>query len=80
MALTKKDMAALKKILDRAIIEDLTLGKLYKLPEARELSEEGQEVLHSLTSAELAALKSMVQRLKEHGATTAELKFYAPIH
>ncbi len=80
MALTNKDLAAIRKVLYKAEVKGLTPGELKKLPEVKALSVESRAFVLSLTKSELAGLTSVYHKAKLAGATNVQLDFWAPIH
>ena len=80
LPLTSGDLAQLKILLDRAIVEDLKLEDLRKLPEYKLLRKEALQLLSSLTQDELRAFRKVYLRAKELGAADEPLRIYGPIH
>ena len=80
MAITKKDLASIKKAIDEAVTKDLTLKQMNKLPTLSGLSKDGEEMVASITPEELAALKALYWKAKELGASNKDLHHFAPIH
>ncbi len=78
--ITTKDVIAMKKAIDRAILEDIPVRKIATLSEARGISKEAHEVLEELTQAEIDAMRSAYKRAREHGAAEKDLMVYGPIH
>jgi hypothetical protein len=80
LPLTSGDLAQLKLLLDRAIVEDLELKELRKLPDYKLLRKEAVRLLDSLTQDELRAFRKFYLRAKELGAGDEPLRIYGPIH
>jgi hypothetical protein len=65
--------------MDLAIAGTVTATALLTLPGAAALPKEAQDLLKSITQAELDALRSLYKRAQAH-ASTADLRKYGPIH
>jgi hypothetical protein len=75
--LSRGDLATLKRLVnlaiqDKDVREALAAGRLP--PGKWNLTEQGAETLHSITPKELDALVSVYQKMREAGASKADLK------